>query len=100
MDLKIKFEFTWIELKPMDQLPKRKSRRPRVKKFGADAALSGRAVAFTVGELYDSRRRNTALLPVGSVVASHRQANAKAGKSATFKFFTIYMKETICLKIT
>ena len=80
------------------------------KKFGTDAAPSGRAVAFTGGELcnytfgyaafplwmsncsffgepVDLRRRNTALLRVGSVVAPHIQANAKAGESTSFKFF-------------
>ena len=43
----------------------------------------------------DLRRRNTALLSVGSVVAPHRQANAKAGESTTFKFFMISMKMPI-----
>ena len=64
----------------------------------------------------DLRRRNTALPSVGSVVAAHRQANAKAGESTNFNFFMIYMKVpiemmfpvyrstfwfiTICLQIT
>ena len=43
----------------------------------------------------DLRRRNTALLPVGSVVAPNRQANAKADESTTFKFFMIYIKVPI-----
>ena len=43
----------------------------------------------------DLRRRNTALLSVGSVVAPHRQANAKAGESTYFKFFMIHMKVPI-----
>ena len=43
----------------------------------------------------DLRRSNTAILPVGSVVAQHRQTNAKAGESTTFKFFMIYMKVPI-----
>ena len=37
----------------------------------------------------DLRQKNTALLSVGSVVAPHRQANAKVGESITFKFFMI-----------
>ena len=37
--------------------------------------------------MVDLRRTNTAPLPVGSVVAPHRQANAKADESTTFKFF-------------
>ena len=41
------------------------------------------------------RRRNRVLLPVGCVVAPHRQANAKAGQSTTFKFFMVYMKVSI-----
>ena len=47
------------------------------------------------GGAVDLRRRNTALLSVGSVVAPHRQANAKAGESTNFKFFMIYMKVPI-----
>ena len=47
------------------------------------------------GGAVDLRRRNTALLSVGSVVAPHRQANAKAGESTNFKFFVIYMKVPI-----
>ena len=47
------------------------------------------------GGAVDLRRRNTALLSVGCVVAPHRQANAKAGESTNFKFFMIYMKVPI-----
>ena len=43
----------------------------------------------------DLRRRNTAHLPVGSVVAPHRQENAKVGECTTFKFFMIYMEVPI-----
>ena len=39
------------------------------------------------GGAVDLGRRTTALLSVGSVVAPHRQANAKAGESTNFKFF-------------
>ena len=39
------------------------------------------------GGAVDLRRRSTALLSVGSLVAPHRQANAKAGQSTNFKFF-------------
>ena len=64
------------------------------------------------GGAVDLRRRNTALLSGGSVVAPHRGANAKAGESTNFKFSMIYMKVpiemmrstfwfiTICLQIT
>ena len=45
------------------------------------------------GGAVDLRRRNTALLTVGSVVAPHRQANAKAGESTNFKFF-MYLHES------
>ena len=92
--------------------------------FGPDAAPSGGAVSFSRGELYvrlyicvccvpsvgdqlpligeavDLRRRNTALLSGGSVVAPHRQANAKAGESTNFKFFIIYMKVPIGMMFT
>ena len=47
------------------------------------------------GGAVDLRRRNTALLSGGSVVASHRRANAKAGESTNFKFLMIYMKVPI-----
>ena len=83
------------------------------KEIGTDAAPSGRAVAFTGGELCDRRlyiwvcrvpavgeqlplfggavdlrRRNTALLSVGSVVAPHRQANLKTGEGQFSSSFT------------
>ena len=54
---------------------------------GEQLLLFGGTVGF--------RRRNTALLSVGSVVAPHRQANAKAGESKNFKFFMIYMNVLI-----
>ena len=44
------------------------------------------------GGAVELRRRNTALLSAGSVVAPHCQANAKAGESTNFKFFMIHMK--------
>ena len=47
------------------------------------------------GGALDLHRRNTALLSVGSVVAPHRQTNAKAGECTNFKFFMIYMKAPI-----
>ena len=47
------------------------------------------------GGAVDLRRWNAALLSVGSVVAPHRQTNAKAGKCTNFKFFMIYMKVPI-----
>ena len=59
----------------------------------------GKQLPFSWGAVH-LHRRNTALLPVKSVVAPHRQANAKAGESTTFMFFMILMKETICLQIT
>ena len=49
------------------------------------------------GGAVDLHRGNTALLSVGSVVAPHRQANAKAGESTNFKFFMIYMKVPIAM---
>ena len=47
------------------------------------------------GGAVDLRRWNAALLSVGSVVAPHRQTNAKVGKCTNFKFFMIYMKVPI-----
>ena len=47
------------------------------------------------GEKVDLRRRNTELLPVGSVIAPRRRVNAKADGSTTFMFFMIYMKVPI-----
>ena len=48
-----------------------------------------------LGGAVDLRRRNTALLSGGSVIAPYRPANAKAGQSTNFKFFMIYMEVPI-----
>ena len=46
----------------------------------------------------DSRRRNTALLSVGSVVSPHRQANAKAGESTTYDISFLWIRWMCPLK--
>ena len=66
-------------------LPKKgEAAYPHGKKFGADAAPSGRAVAFNGEELCVYAFGYAALLSIGNVVAPQWQANAKAGESTNF----------------